>query len=58
MPRDPICGQYVEENTPYSSDIDGETRYFCSQECLEEFEFSVEDEEFVEPTPLKPYEED
>lgn len=58
MPRDPICGQYVDEKTPFKSEMDGETRYFCSEECQEEFEFGVEDDEFVEPVGRSPKEED
>jgi YHS domain-containing protein len=58
MPRDPVCGHYVEENTPFKSQADGEIRYFCSRECLEEYEFDVEEEEFVEPAQRKPKDED
>ena len=58
MPRDPVCGQYVEEDTPFKNQTDGEIRYFCSRECLEEYEFDVEEEEFVEPAQRKPKDED
>lgn len=58
MPRDPVCGQYVEEHTPFKSEAEGETRYFCSRECLEEYELDVEEEEYVEPSSRKPQDED
>jgi P-type Cu+ transporter len=36
--KDPICGMDVEEDTPYKSQIGGETYYFCCLGCKEEFE--------------------
>lgn len=58
MPRDPVCGQYVDENTPFKIQMNGEIRYFCSEECQEEYEYEMEEQEFVEPAPRLPQEED
>ncbi len=44
MPRDIICGAEVDRNTPFKIECGGVTRYFCSQECLDEF---LEDQEIV-----------
>jgi YHS domain-containing protein len=37
MPKDVICGAEVDRNTPFKLECEGLTRYFCSQECLDEF---------------------
>lgn len=37
MPVDPVCGMQVSEETPYKVEIEGETYYFCSRDCAEEF---------------------
>ncbi|MFQ6007902.1 MAG: heavy metal translocating P-type ATPase [Candidatus Zixiibacteriota bacterium] len=37
-PKDPICGMNVDETTPYQTQRDGETFYFCSSHCLDKFE--------------------
>lgn len=59
MPRDPVCGQYVEEHTPFKTEREGgETRYFCSEECLEEYEYEQEEDEFEEPSKRYPRDED
>ena len=47
MPRDPVCGRTVDKDTPFKDALNGETYYFCSIDCLEEFEYSVD--ESVEP---------
>ena len=47
MPRDPVCGRTVEKTTPYKDGLNGETYYFCSAECMEEFEYSAD--EAIEP---------
>ncbi len=35
--RDPYCGTYVPESSAFTANIDGETLYFCSKECLEKY---------------------
>ena len=47
MPRDPVCGMLVDEDTPYSVEYDDETYYFCSASCAQEFEENAED--YVSP---------
>lgn len=56
MPRDPVCGQYVDENTPFQGETVGETKYFCSEECMEEYEYHFED--YPEPVKESPKDED
>ena len=37
--KDPVCGMTVdEESAPASSEYEGKTYYFCSQDCKEEFD--------------------
>ena len=43
MPKDPVCGNYVSKDTPYKSETEEETYYFCSAECAEEFEYNSEE---------------
>lgn len=38
MATDPICGMKVDEESALSAVRDGQTFYFCSQHCLQEFE--------------------
>jgi YHS domain-containing protein len=33
--KDPVCGTYVAESTPFQSRIAGETFYYCSPACRE-----------------------
>lgn len=33
--KDPVCGTYVVDSTPYRKQISGNTFYYCSEECLE-----------------------
>jgi YHS domain-containing protein len=43
MATDPVCNLTVdEENTKFTSEYDGETYYFCSHACKEEFESDPE----------------
>jgi YHS domain-containing protein len=35
--KDPVCGIYVAESTPYSAVRRGERLYFCSASCQEQF---------------------
>ena len=38
MAIDPVCGMEVDENAaPATAEYDGETYYFCSEKCREEF---------------------
>lgn len=37
MVKDPICGTYIEETTPYKVKYYGKVYYFDSEECLEKF---------------------
>jgi YHS domain-containing protein len=36
--RDPNCGTFVSPGRSLASRIAGETRYFCSEKCRQEFE--------------------
>ncbi|WP_219724891.1 MULTISPECIES: YHS domain-containing protein [Nostocales] len=38
MAVDPICGMTVEKATALKLERDGQTYYFCSQNCLHTFE--------------------
>jgi hypothetical protein len=31
--KDPVCGTYVAESTPYRLQISGDTFYYCSDAC-------------------------
>ncbi len=35
--KDPVCGTYVAESTPFRSQIAGQTFYFCSSDCREKY---------------------
>lgn len=35
--QDPVCHAYVPLSRACRTSIDGETRYFCSNECLERY---------------------
>lgn len=38
MPRDPVCGAVLDENTSkFKITYDGETYYFCSLPCKKKF---------------------
>ncbi len=37
MVQDPSCGIYVPRDTAVSTQVRGETRYFCSEKCRNEF---------------------
>ncbi len=39
MQKDPVCGMSVDENkAPATSETDGKTFYFCSNECKQKFD--------------------
>ena len=31
--KDPVCGTYVAESTPYRRQVSGDTFYYCSDTC-------------------------
>lgn len=33
--KDPVCGTYVAESTPFRRNISGQSFYYCSETCLE-----------------------
>lgn len=33
--KDPVCGTYVADSTPYRRQIRATTFFYCSEECLE-----------------------
>lgn len=35
--NDPVCGMKVESNSPHRTEYKGQTYYFCSSDCKEEF---------------------
>lgn len=37
MPKDPVCGMYVEESTALKKEIGGKMYYFCAESCLRSF---------------------
>lgn len=37
MEKDPVCGTYVDVVTSIHSNFRGETKHFCSQECLKKY---------------------
>jgi YHS domain-containing protein len=37
MEKDPVCGTYVDVATSVQATFAGETRYFCSSECLNKY---------------------
>ena len=44
MPIDPVCGMDVEErDAKERATFEGQTYYFCSSDCREEFEQAPED---------------
>jgi YHS domain-containing protein len=43
MSVDPVCGMDVDEKVQDQAEYEGQTYYFCSRDCKEEFESSPED---------------
>jgi YHS domain-containing protein len=33
--KDPVCGTYVAESTPFRQQISGQTFFYCSESCRE-----------------------
>lgn len=40
--RDPVCGTPVSETTPFTTEVGGHPYYFCSQDCLDTFQQSLQ----------------
>ncbi len=38
MPIDVVCGMKVKESTPFKSNYNGKTYYFCNEHCKIEFD--------------------
>jgi len=47
MAIDPVCGMQVDETSASSLKYEGQTYYFCSEVCREEFE--NDPEEYISP---------
>ena len=43
MKIDPVCGMEVVDTTLIKTDSHDQTWYFCSQDCLDEFESDPEE---------------
>jgi|YNPBryBLVA2012_1023415.scaffolds.fasta_scaffold14443_2 Cu+-exporting ATPase len=54
MYRDLVCGAEVGAETPFQAERDGRTYYFCSDDCLDEFEDY--EEFYVEEALQEPFE--
>lgn len=39
---DPVCGMQVDENTHHKSQREGETIYFCSASCKQQYDNNPE----------------
>ena len=52
MPKDPVCGHYVEKTTPFKQEHDGETYYFCCLDCQEEYEYGIESIDELDAEPI------
>jgi YHS domain-containing protein len=39
--RDPVCGMHIAEELALPMSANGETQYFCSEECRAKYESSV-----------------
>lgn len=52
MPRDPVCGHYVDKSTPFKQEYEGDTYYFCCLDCMEEYEFEFDNCEAVDEEPI------
>jgi len=35
--RDPVCGMIIDKSTALHAERDGETFYFCSEQCRQQF---------------------
>jgi YHS domain-containing protein len=53
----PGCGMEMQKSDMVAHETDGETEYFCSQECMENYLATSEAEEGEETPPPPPAEE-
>lgn len=37
LKKDPVCGTYVPESSPYRKSAGGSIHYFCSENCRDKF---------------------
>jgi len=45
--RDPVCGMEVSDDAPIRAEYEGNTYFFCSEECHQKFE--AQPDAFVKP---------
>ncbi len=45
LKRDPVCGTYIPEDTPYHLHHRGNTYYFCSEKCLKTYQKKLSEKE-------------
>jgi YHS domain-containing protein len=38
LKRDPVCGTFISTGTTFKKTVAGETRYFCSAACRDQFQ--------------------
>ncbi|MEN6373067.1 MAG: YHS domain-containing protein [Armatimonadota bacterium] len=43
MPIDPVCGMQIDEEEALTASYQGQTYYFCSEECRDEFREAPEE---------------
>ena len=53
MPKDPVCGHYVDKSTPYQREYDGAMYYFCCADCMEEYAYALEYNEELDEEPVE-----
>ncbi len=41
LKKDPVCGIYIPEDTPYRVMYKGVPRYFCSESCMKTFQKKI-----------------
>jgi YHS domain-containing protein len=37
MEKDPVCGTYVDTASSLKLTVDGQAKYFCSEDCLKKY---------------------
>jgi YHS domain-containing protein len=45
LKRDPVCGTYIPEDTPYRLEHKGTPFYFCSEACMKTFQKEIAEKE-------------
>lgn len=53
MPKDPVCGHYVDKSTPYQREYGGAMYYFCCADCMEEYAYALEYNEELDEEPVE-----